>query len=91
LEADFGAVFADSVLAIGEQFFDSLSIASLGWVNRRRVSRLYQEMVQSYKRSNGRLIPHTWKLWMICGIELWFKAVFLGAEIPHRDSANLQM
>ena len=51
----------------------------MGWVDGNQASGLYREMIQSYKQSNGGLIAHTWQLWMICGIELWFRAAFLGA------------
>ena len=80
-KADFSQVFPEALEAIGgENFFNSLTIASMGWVDGNRASGLYREMIQNYKQSNGGLIAHTWQLWMICGIELWFRAVFLGAD-----------
>jgi len=78
-KADFSEVFPEALEAIGgENFFNSLTIASMGWVDGNQASGLYREMIQSYRQSNGGLIAHTWQLWMICGIELWFRAVFVG-------------
>ena len=90
-KADFSHVFPESLKAIGgEDFFNSLTIASMGWVDGNRASGLYREMMQSYKQSNDGLVVHTWKLWMICGIELWFRAVFLGADHPSTEVLRAQ-
>jgi len=86
-KADFGPVFPGTIEAVGgAQFFGSLSIASIGWVNGLECGRLYREMTTRYEQFPMGLVPHTWKLWMICGIELWFRTVFLGA---HESLADL--
>jgi hypothetical protein len=46
----------------------------------KSASGLYREMIQSYRQSNGGLIAHTWQLWMICGIELWFRQLSWGGH-----------
>jgi len=37
-------------------------------------------MTTRYEQFPMGLVPHTWKLWMIYGIDLWFRTVFLGAH-----------
>jgi hypothetical protein len=34
-------------------------------------------MAQAYAQGDSTYITHTWPLWMVLGIELWFKAIFL--------------
>ena len=95
-KADFGHVFAKALKAIGgENFFNSLAIGSNEWVNGTELSALYRQMIRSYEGSSQELTPHTWKLWMASGIEVWFRTVFsdadsLSTEILSNQRANIQ-
>jgi asparagine synthase (glutamine-hydrolysing) len=80
-KAEFSHVFAEALHAQGgEQLFDSLVIASMGWVDGEQVQTAYREMAQLYARGDERYIRHVWPLWFIFGIELWFNTVFLNRE-----------
>jgi len=86
--ADFSHVYPEALRAQGgEHLFDSLAIASLGWVDRERVSLMYRHMATRYVRGDGDYSTYMWPLWMIFGIELWFKSVFVsGAVVSPRVS-----
>jgi asparagine synthase (glutamine-hydrolysing) len=76
-KADFSHVFAETLQAAGgEHLFDSLTIESMGWVDGPVIREMYRSMVQDYRSANNAYISYIWKLWMVFGIELWFKVVF---------------
>jgi asparagine synthase (glutamine-hydrolysing) len=78
-KADFTHVFVKTFENLGgEEFFDSLEIASVGWVNTREARDAYREMISFYKRKDLRFARHTWPLFALFGVELWFNSVFLG-------------
>jgi asparagine synthase (glutamine-hydrolysing) len=82
-KADFSHVFAEALRAQGgERLFDSLTIASMGWVNGARVREMYRELSQLYAAGDRRYSTYIWPLWLAYGIELWFNTVFLKREIP---------
>jgi asparagine synthase (glutamine-hydrolysing) len=88
-KADFSHVFAESLKAIGQEgFFSSLRIASMGWIDSKRICSTHREMVASWEQSNGGLIPHAWTLWMSCGVEAWFRAAFEDARSPSADALD---
>ena len=85
-KADFSHLFAEALKALGgERLFDSLAIMSMGWVDGVWVRRMYQQMTQLYARGDEGYARHVWPLWMVFGIELWFKTVFLDKEIFSSD------
>jgi len=80
-KADFSHAFAEALKTLGgESLFNSLAIASMGWVDGAWVRRMYQQMAQLYALGDGGYTRHVWPLWMIFGIELWFKTLFLKQE-----------
>ncbi len=95
-KADFSHLFAEALKTQGgERLFDSMAIMSMGWVDRARVRSMYQQMAQLYLQGDEGYITPVWPLWMVFGIELWFKTVFLDREIfplrgLHIQEANSQ-
>ena len=80
-KADFSHVFVEALEALGgKRFFDSLTIASMGWVNGELVRELYSQMTQQYAQADIRYASYAWKLWMIFSIELWFNTIFKEQE-----------
>lgn len=76
-KAHFTHLTAETLLAAGQRgFFDSLSLEGLGWIDGAQVRTMYQQMVQDYAQANTKYITYVRNLWMIYGVELWFKAVF---------------
>jgi asparagine synthase (glutamine-hydrolysing) len=81
-KADFSHVFAEALQAQGgDHLFDSLTIASMGWVDGERVREMYRELSQHYATGDGRYTRYIWPLWLAYGVELWFNTVFLKREI----------
>jgi asparagine synthase (glutamine-hydrolysing) len=81
-KAEFSHVFVRALQAQGgERLFASLAIASLGWVDGKQVLRMYRHMAQLYSWGDGGYITYVLPLWMIFGIELWIKAIFLNKEV----------
>jgi asparagine synthase (glutamine-hydrolysing) len=81
-KADFSHVFVEAFHALGgERLFDSLTIASIGWVDGAQVREMYRQMAQGYAQLDRGYISHVWKLWMIFGIELWFNTVFPNGKV----------
>ena len=80
-KADFSYVFPETLQAQrGEHCFDYLAIASLEWIDSERVRKMYRQMIQAYARGDKNYYINIYPLWMIFGIELWFKTVFSKAK-----------
>jgi asparagine synthase (glutamine-hydrolysing) len=80
-EADFSHSFGNSLQAPDiKHLFSNLTIASMGWVDEDQVYAMYRQMEQLYIQGNEGYIKHIWPLWIIYGIELWFRIVFLNSD-----------
>ncbi len=80
-KADFTHLFPQAYRALnGEHIFKSLAVAEMGWINGAQASKLFQEVAQLYAVGNDKHMNYTWTLWMIFGIELWFRKTFLKEE-----------
>ncbi|MBI4479452.1 MAG: asparagine synthase (glutamine-hydrolyzing) [Acidobacteria bacterium] len=84
---DFSIVFAEALQALGGgRLFDSLQIASLGWVDGERVRELYRQTINAYQGSDPEEVDrvnrlnYVNQLWMVWGIELWFQTVFVNSK-----------
>jgi asparagine synthase (glutamine-hydrolysing) len=90
-KADFSHVFAEDLQAQGgEDLFDSLTIASMGWVNGERVRDMYRQLLQLYAKGDSGYTLYVCPLWLAYGIELWFNTVFLNREIPSAKGPSVQ-
>lgn len=79
LKADFSCVFAQALIAEStETIFQSLAVSSMGWVNGGQIWDLYQAMRRCYDRNDEMYRFYVDSLWMIFGVELWFRTFFLG-------------
>lgn len=88
---DFSVLFSDTFLALGgENLFDSLEIARLGWVDADYVRKLYREMTQAYQgrdtqeMERANRLNYVNQLWMVWGTEFWYRAVFMN----HREASS---
>ena len=91
-KADFSHAFVKALQGpMGEQLFSSLNIASMGWVDGFRVIEMYRGMMQLYARGDERYIKHVWPLWMVFGIELWFKTVFVNKQTQSREAIGTKL
>lgn len=76
-KAEFSPVFLRAFESLGgRQFFASLVSASQGWVQKEAVGCMYAETLR-VSASDDAAVPHLWPLWMVAGIESWFKTVFM--------------
>jgi asparagine synthase (glutamine-hydrolysing) len=85
-KADFSCVLAEALCT--EQsatIFQSLAVASMGWVDGRKIWNRYQTMVGHYHHGNEDYRFYVSPLWMILGVELWFRIIFL----EHREIVDL--
>jgi asparagine synthase (glutamine-hydrolysing) len=77
-KADFSACVPQAVDAIGgAALLDHLHIASAGWVKQDRISRMYRESQQRLRAGDEAFCLLSLRLWMVAGIELWYRTVFL--------------
>lgn len=81
-KAEFSGTLADALQALGWEVFASLRIASQGWVDKEQVRQMYAKITRAYTNGNRGHHPHLWPLWMIFGIDLWFKNVFERPQLP---------
>ncbi len=82
LQADFSILFAKTFEVLdADRAFERLAIASQGWVESGRVREIYRRMTQLYAEDDLGYISHIWSLWMVLGIDLWFRAIFLSDEV----------
>ena len=73
----------------GESFYDSLVIASLGWVDSHQAKKMYRHMDTHFRQNHPAHIKYLFPLWMICGVELWFRKAFVDAGIPAQWNSEL--
>lgn len=77
-KADFSEVFPQAFQAVeGEKIFADLAIASMGWIDGIKAQKIYRRMMKLYFSGNRDYAEFTWVLWMVFGIEIWFRTVFL--------------
>jgi asparagine synthase (glutamine-hydrolysing) len=86
-KADFSYIFAEVFKLFEEgRLFDSSAIESMGWIDVNRVNQIKKMTLEAYTESDTAYISHTWKLWMILGIELWLNAVFAKRGFHQQES-----
>jgi asparagine synthase (glutamine-hydrolysing) len=82
-KANFSCIFARSLTTEPiATVFRSLSVASEGWIDGDHVWADYQTMTQSYRAGTDTYQFYVASLWMILGVELWFRTCF---QKPPRD------
>lgn len=70
-KGDFSAEVAITLQFMAQtKFFDSMTVASLGWVNAEALRKILANCLSS----SGRMGP--WPLWRTFNLELWFNAAF---------------
>lgn len=76
-KADFSCIFAQTLMNESIMtLFRSLSVASMGWVDGEKVWTDYRTMEHSYRNGTDDYRFHIASLWMILGVELWFRTSF---------------
>ncbi len=81
-KADFSCIFARTLLTESTAaIFRSLAVASMGWVDGGRIWNDYESMDSLYAKGNEDYRFHVSPLWMILGIELWWRTMFLGQSM----------
>jgi asparagine synthase (glutamine-hydrolysing) len=78
-KGDFRACVAQAVDAIGGgAFFDSVrGIVAAGWIDQAAVSELYARSRRLFDARDEHYCDGMFKLWMIAGIELWYRSAIL--------------
>ena len=83
-KADFSHVFAETFLALGgKSLFNSLAIASIGWVHEEKVIKMYNDFEALYFNKDPDFTQYMWYLWGVFGIEFWYNETFLGKNLLH--------
>jgi len=91
-KADFSHAFADVLTTLGSRgFFDHLAIEAMQWVDGGRIRLMYDELARLYARHDNRYLAWTWPLWMVVGIECWFRTTFLVDRSYERPVALLEL
>lgn len=86
-KADFSHLLPETMRAMGaERRFDSLAIEAAGWVDGTRLREDYRTMMQGYSRGEGAYRAHAWRLWMVLGVELWYRTLFAGDPAPEPEA-----
>jgi len=86
-KAHFADMFSDQLRMLGGgAMFESLTIAGLGWVNADRVRLMYKQMEKFAREGFKGPVTYIWILWIIFGIDLWWRLVF---ERKNCGSLNL--
>lgn len=89
-KADFSHLSPQAYQVLdGERVFNSLAVAEMGWINAAQASKIYQESAQLYAVGDDGYMNYTWTLWMIFGVELWFRKTFLKEKTREPDNALL--
>jgi len=78
-KADFSCIYAQALLMESSAaIFESLSVSSMGWVDGTKVLVAYRTMARNFDRGDETYRFHLTALWMIFGVELWFRTLFQG-------------
>jgi asparagine synthase (glutamine-hydrolysing) len=76
-QGDGSCLFVEALLGQGgERAFDSMKIASLGWVDGARIRAMCRELMEAFGEGKPDSAPHCWPLWMSWGLEAWYRTVF---------------
>lgn len=77
-KADFSHLFPKTLLyERSEKVFASLRIAEAGWVNRDVAKQMHDQLINRYREGDGGYRALTWKVWMLYGMELWYRHAIL--------------
>jgi asparagine synthase (glutamine-hydrolysing) len=69
-KSEFGLIFINTFKSVGgEALFDSMAMASKGWVSSERMQQLCRDRLAAYP-------SNLWPLWTTFAVELWFREVF---------------
>jgi asparagine synthase (glutamine-hydrolysing) len=83
-KGDFTNSFHEAFSRLGgETLFDQLSIEQLGWIDGKRARKMLRLEIDHdacIEQSQG-CINHCYPVWMVTGVNLWFKTVFLGSGL----------
>jgi hypothetical protein len=61
----------------GGALLDHLTIGRLGWVDQARVSEMYRRARRLVDSQDEEYCPLMFRLWMIAGVELWYRSAFV--------------
>ena len=76
-KSGFDHLYIDTLHAHGgEDIFRSLAIANNGWVDRKKLCPMYQEVVSLYRQNIPMYGLKLWQLWMVHGIDIWWRTTF---------------
>jgi len=81
-KADFSCIYAQALLMESSgAVFQSLSVAAMGWVDGAKVLADYRTMARCYNRGDQAYRFYVSALWMVFGVELWFRTLFQGRGV----------
>lgn len=81
-KADFSCIYARALLMeASPAIFRSLSVAAMGWVDGNHIQADYLTMAQAYRRGDEAYRFYVSALWMVFGVELWFRTIFQGRQV----------
>jgi asparagine synthase (glutamine-hydrolysing) len=80
-KADFSHCFVAPLRNdfVSDRLFNP-AIAAEGWIDRDRTRALYRQTFRAYDARDNAYLSSVWYLWMIFGIELWFRTMFLDGD-----------
>ena len=73
-KAEFSDIMAKAILTHA-RLFDSLEIASLGWVDGKQIRKMFQKMARLYADGDLEYIEYEWPVWRTIGLEIWYREV----------------
>jgi asparagine synthase (glutamine-hydrolysing) len=88
-KTEFSEVLVRALESIrGERMSQRLYTEELGWVDGKRVRIMFKEMKSLHSSHSRGFIYRAWPLWMVCALELWFRAFLAGRDgAPESPSA----
>lgn len=87
-KAEFATVFLRSLRALGgSRFFDSLHVATMGWIDADKIRRAYASMEAGATGSPATGPSGLWPLWMTVGIELWLRHLIVDRDLSPEETS----
>jgi asparagine synthase (glutamine-hydrolysing) len=74
-KAEFSSTYVDTLDALGgREAFTRLRSEDAGWVDGRVIRRMYDDMIQLYRRGGDAYIAFCEPLWAVIALEIWLDA-----------------
>ena len=86
-KAEFSPIVAGALVPAGDGLVGSLAVEQRGWVDGAQIRAMYGRLKQLHEQGNTGSSPLIGPLFMVFGMELWFRTIFMDATFSPEEEA----